>query len=75
MTIGVFFAFMVERTDMPMKSFAYAVVPLTIAIPGLLYWHRLGAAAQSAHRPVQPGPDGAVRTRRRRCSPRGPASV
>ena len=28
---------MVERTDMPMKSFAYAVVPLTIAIPGLLY--------------------------------------
>ena len=37
MVIGVFFAFMVERTDMPMKSFAYAVVPLTIAIPGLLY--------------------------------------
>src|SRR5712691_12663032 len=25
MTIGVFFAFMVERTDMPMKNFAYAV--------------------------------------------------
>src|SRR5579859_3912099 len=37
MTIGVFFAFMVERTDMPMKNFAYAVVPLTIAMPGLLY--------------------------------------
>jgi iron(III) transport system permease protein len=37
MTIGVFFAFMVERTDMPLKSFAYAVVPLTIAMPGLLY--------------------------------------
>ena len=37
MIIGVFFAFMVERTDMPLKSFAYAVVPLTIAIPGLLY--------------------------------------
>jgi iron(III) transport system permease protein len=37
MLIGVFFAFMVERTDMPMKSFAYAVVPLTIAMPGLLY--------------------------------------
>jgi len=35
--IGVFFAFMVERTDMPMKNFAYAVVPLTIAMPGLLY--------------------------------------
>jgi iron(III) transport system permease protein len=35
--IGVFFAFMVERTDMPMKSFAYAIVPLTIAMPGLLY--------------------------------------
>jgi iron(III) transport system permease protein len=28
---------MVERTDMPLKSFAYAVVPLTIAMPGLLY--------------------------------------
>ena len=37
MTIGVFFAFMVERTDMPMKTFAYAIVPLTIAMPGLLY--------------------------------------
>jgi len=37
LTIGVFFAFMVERTDMPMKNFAYAVVPLTIAMPGLLY--------------------------------------
>jgi iron(III) transport system permease protein len=37
MTIGVFFAFMVERTDMPMKGFAYTVVPLTIAMPGLLY--------------------------------------
>src|SRR5919204_5685432 len=37
MVIGVFFAFMVERTDMPMKSFAYAIVPLTIAMPGLLY--------------------------------------
>src|SRR5262249_33052390 len=35
--IGVFFAFMVERTDMPLKNFAYAVVPLTIAMPGLLY--------------------------------------
>src|SRR5215212_4723721 len=37
MTLGVFFAFMVERTDMPLKNFAYAVVPLTIAMPGLLY--------------------------------------
>jgi iron(III) transport system permease protein len=36
-TVGVFFAFMVERTDMPLKNFAYAVVPLTIAMPGLLY--------------------------------------
>ena len=36
-TIGVFFAFMIERTDMPMKNFAYAIVPLTIAMPGLLY--------------------------------------
>src|SRR5438067_3104223 len=37
MAIGVFFAFMVERTDMPLRNFAYAVVPLTIAMPGLLY--------------------------------------
>jgi iron(III) transport system permease protein len=37
MIIGVFFAFMVERSDMPLKNFAYAVVPLTIAMPGLLY--------------------------------------
>src|SRR5215216_5952703 len=37
MGLGVFFAFMVERTDMPLKNFAYAVVPLTIAMPGLLY--------------------------------------
>jgi iron(III) transport system permease protein len=37
MTIGLFFAFMVERTDMPMKGFASSVVPLTIAMPGLLY--------------------------------------
>jgi iron(III) transport system permease protein len=37
LVIGVFFAFMVDRTDMPMKSFAYSVVPLTIAMPGLLY--------------------------------------
>src|SRR5918998_3372105 len=35
--IGVFFAFMIERTDMPLKNFAYAIVPLTIAMPGLLY--------------------------------------
>ncbi|HEX3246591.1 MAG TPA: hypothetical protein VHX16_14385, partial [Chloroflexota bacterium] len=27
MIVGVFFAFMVERTDMPLKNFAYAVVP------------------------------------------------
>jgi iron(III) transport system permease protein len=37
LVVGVFFAFMVERTDMPMKNFAYGVVPLTIAMPGLLY--------------------------------------
>jgi iron(III) transport system permease protein len=37
MVIGLFFAFMVERTDMPMKGFASTVVPLTVAIPGLLY--------------------------------------
>jgi iron(III) transport system permease protein len=37
MVIGLFFAFMVERTDMPLKGFASTVVPLTIAMPGLLY--------------------------------------
>jgi iron(III) transport system permease protein len=37
MSIGVFFAFMVERTDMPLKNFTYAVIPLTVAMPGLLY--------------------------------------
>lgn len=36
-TIGVFFAFLVERTDMPFRTFAYTVVPLTIAMPGMLY--------------------------------------
>lgn len=37
LVIGVFFAFVVERTDMPLKNLAYAVIPLSIAMPGLLY--------------------------------------
>jgi len=35
--IGVFFAFMVERTDMPWKTFAYVAITSTLAMPGMLY--------------------------------------
>lgn len=35
--IGVFFAFMSERTDMPFRSAVRIVIPLTIALPGVLY--------------------------------------
>jgi iron(III) transport system permease protein len=35
--IGGFFAFMVERTDMPFKSFVYISIALTIAMPAMLY--------------------------------------
>jgi iron(III) transport system permease protein len=34
---GTLFAFLVERTDMPMKNFAYVAVTLTIAMPAMLY--------------------------------------
>jgi len=35
--IGVFFAFLSERTDMPFRTFVRIVIPLTIALPGVLY--------------------------------------
>jgi iron(III) transport system permease protein len=35
--LGVYFAFMVERTDMPGKTFAYVAVTSTLAMPGMLY--------------------------------------
>ena len=35
--VGVGFAFLVERTDTPLRGFAYVAVPLTIAMPGMLY--------------------------------------
>lgn len=35
--IGVFFAFLSERTDMPLRSVVRVVIPLTVALPGVLY--------------------------------------
>jgi iron(III) transport system permease protein len=35
--LGVFFAFVVERTDMPCKTFAYVAITATLAMPGVLY--------------------------------------
>ena len=35
--IGVFFAFLSERTDMPLRSVVRIVIPLTVALPGVLY--------------------------------------
>lgn len=35
--IGVFFAFLSERTDMPIRSVVRVVIPLTVALPGVLY--------------------------------------
>ena len=35
--IGVFFAFLSERTDMPLRSAVRVVIPLTVALPGVLY--------------------------------------
>ena len=35
--IGVFFAFLSERTDMPLRSLVRIVIPLTVALPGVLY--------------------------------------
>ncbi len=36
-TLGVFFAFLSERTDMPFRSVVRIVIPLTVALPGVLY--------------------------------------
>jgi iron(III) transport system permease protein len=38
--LGVFFAFMVERTDMPFRTFAYVAITSTLAMPGMLYGSR-----------------------------------
>jgi iron(III) transport system permease protein len=35
--LGVLFAFLSERTDMPMRSLVHIVIPLTITLPGILY--------------------------------------
>jgi iron(III) transport system permease protein len=35
--LGVFFAFMIERTDMPLRTFAYVAITSTLAMPGMLY--------------------------------------
>jgi iron(III) transport system permease protein len=37
LSIGVFFAFLSERTDMPYRSVVRIVIPLTVALPGTLY--------------------------------------
>jgi iron(III) transport system permease protein len=34
---GVFFALVIERTDMPFKTLAFAAIALTFALPGMLY--------------------------------------
>src|SRR5260221_1090439 len=36
-SLGVFFAFLSERTDMPYRSVFRIVIPLTVALPGVLY--------------------------------------
>lgn len=35
--LGVGFAFLAERTDMPLRSLAHVIIPLTITLPGVLY--------------------------------------
>jgi iron(III) transport system permease protein len=35
--LGVGFAWIVERTNVPLRHFAYAIVPLNAAIPGVLF--------------------------------------
>lgn len=37
MTLGIGFAWLVERTNVPFRNFAYVVVPLTAATPGVLF--------------------------------------
>jgi iron(III) transport system permease protein len=36
-TLGVLMAWVVERTNVPLRNFGYVIVPLTAAIPGSLY--------------------------------------
>lgn len=37
LTLGVFFAWLVERTNAPLRNLAFALIPLTVAIPSMLY--------------------------------------
>ena len=37
LALGVGFAWLVERTNTPLKGFAYVIVPLTAATPGVLF--------------------------------------
>ncbi|MFC1815457.1 ABC transporter permease [Thermodesulfobacteriota bacterium] len=36
-TLGVFFAWLVERTNTPLRNIGYALIPLTVATPSMLY--------------------------------------
>jgi iron(III) transport system permease protein len=35
--LGVFFAWLVERTNAPFRNLAFALIPLTVAMPSMLY--------------------------------------
>ena len=37
LVIGVFFAWLVERTNTPLRNVAFALIPLTMAMPSMLY--------------------------------------
>ncbi len=37
LSIGVFFAWLVERTNTPFRNVGFALIPLTIAMPSMLY--------------------------------------
>lgn len=37
MALGIGFAWLVERTNVPLRNFAYAIVPLNAAVPGVLF--------------------------------------
>lgn len=36
-SLGVFFAWLVERTNMPLRNAGYVLIPLTVATPSMLY--------------------------------------
>ncbi len=36
-SLGVFFAWLVERTNTPLRNIGYALIPLTVATPSMLY--------------------------------------